>query len=194
MSSCTLPGTLRPGFAFFRYGEVAGTLAHVASLGINHVVDISDIAAMRTEMNAVTDLVQRVIPAALSITSWGIMLPDRSVYYEEAYGTAKVGSHGAATNAVNWKSATVTLTGKGQPPAPGGCVGQTRLELFTYNAYFFQPGQQFIASTGALPLDDLAVYLALNSVVWADNFGQEAIVRGRYPVQFNAAVQRKHGT
>ena len=122
------------------------------------------------------------------------MNPDGSVFHLEAFAPAIIGTHGAAVNGQDFRSATVTLTGKGSPVSAGQCGGPVRHVLYTGRAFYFAPASRTIAGGFDANLDTLRDFVTGNSVLGADYYGNVGNYKGFYQVQMNAHAQRKIGT
>lgn len=192
MATCTTPTTLRQGFVFLEYGLLTGTVTHKVAVGLDYHYSPWDTGVLFPEADLWGDAVAAVLPNSWHVTGWGTQDADHNSIYAASFIVPKVGTHAAATGAVDSLSATVTLTGKGLSVS-GGCSGQTRHVLFVGKSFEFVSGQKHIGAGTDTALDTLSLFLATNAILWADFWGQKAGVRGKYPIQQNAAAQRRLG-
>lgn len=192
MAQCTPPSVNRAGFAFLEYGLISGVVSHKVTTGLQLPYDPSDLALIFPEVDLWGDAVARCLPTTMSVTGWGTQNADHSAFSAASFGSPKLGTHGGATGAVDSYSATLTMTGRAVAGF-GLCAGEMRHVLFVGRSLEFQPGQKSLGTGVDSNFDDLATFLAAQAVLWADFYGNHGGVRGKYPVQQNAAAQRRIG-
>ncbi|HKH21941.1 MAG TPA: hypothetical protein VKB53_13930 [Gammaproteobacteria bacterium] len=169
-------------------------MTHTISFGLNRTVDITDIANLGAEAQAIADLLRAIMYVNFTITDWGIKEPNGSTYYSAPLATPRAGTHTAATGAQDLFSTTVTLTGKGDAIAPGVCTGQFRSVIYVGAAYEHARGTKKITVAGDLQLGLLVARLNASVYVGADFYGQTGQYRGLATVQYNAHTQKHAGS
>jgi len=184
------PPTRSPGFLNVPY--VLGGVEHRLAVRLLVGVDPYNTTVMRGVADNLAVLMGAVMPNTHSFTRWESYDALNSSASGGALTTPVTGTHGTNSGMQAYKSATLTLTGKGIPGAPGYAVGQTELKWRSTNSYLFTAGSKRQAVDS--PLEQLRVFLALSIYVWADFFGQKAIVRATPTVQFNAHIQKEEGS
>lgn len=186
------PGSLKLLYKF-------GGIPHRTSVNFLANIDINNISARRGNAILLASVVQGIMPSEVSIDGWALYTrpgtnQPATLIYEEPFNTPYVGAHANTALYEHYVSATFTITGQGIPGQPGYATGATRSIYFVGAAYPIHAGQ--IAATNA-QLDtaflNLKTHLAGSTFYWADFYGQKASVNILVPVQFNAAVQRRHG-
>lgn len=193
MATCTPPATLSPGFLYIKYTH-QGLVTHTARWAFIDGVDIADTVNLRAEANRIAISMRAAVPPSFSLTDWGILNRDGSLFYEEPFTSPIAGTHGTVAGSDDYFSRTITFTGHGLAPAPGVCAGPSRSVLFVGNGYHFNVGQKRISA--AVDTGLLAYWTALNTSTYlpADDYGQQFPFRGSGTVQFNAHTQRREGT
>lgn len=194
MSTCTMGSNRSPGHLFLDYIHTTQALPHKCSVRIIFGVDITDIINLRIDANDWALKVAGCMTTALRIDGWGVRASDGSFTYAEPFATSYLGLHGVTSGMQDARSSTLTFTGRGFPAIPGNCTGPARLVIHTGAAYLFTPGLKSIANGVDTGLDALAAFLLTHEDIWADYYGQPAGVNGKYPVQYNATVQKRFGT
>lgn len=192
--ACIQPTTRSLGYVFLDYTTNAGTIERRMRLRLTYPISPSDLSTIRTEAQLWASAVGACSPNSTLYSNWGTMNPDGSVFHVEALAPAVIGTHSSPTGAQAWRSATVSLTGRGEPVAGGQCAGAVRTVLYTGNAFLFVPQQKVIIAGVDTALDTLRDFLTGNSVLGADFYGNVGNWKGVYPIQFNASAQRRLGS
>jgi len=192
--ACVQPTTRSLGYVFLKYQCHAGLVKRTMRLRLTYPITPSDLSTIGPEAVLWAGYVKDTLPTNALITDWGTMNPDGSVFHVEALSPQLVGTHGAAVNGQDFRSATVTLTGKGSPVTAGQCGGPVRSVVYTGRAFYFAPAQIIIAGGFDSTLDDLRDFITGNSVLGADFYGNVGNYKGFYQVQMNAHAQRRLGT
>lgn len=191
--ACIQPSTRSLGYVFLDYTTNAGTVPRRTRLRLTYPLTPSDLTTIRAEAQLWATYIGACSPNTTLFANWGTMNPDGSIYHVESLSPQIIGTHSSPTGAQAWRSATVTITGKGEPVSGGQCSGAVRSVLFTGNAFLFTPQQKFIIAGVDTSLDALRDFLTGNSVLGADYYGNVGNWKGIYPIQFNAHAQRKLG-
>lgn len=194
MSTCTIPTTYSPGHLFLDYSHTTQAQEHRTSVRYQYGTDLADIPARRLEAEDVAVLLQACQTVAFDITGWGIRDASGGVVYAEPFHSPYTGSHPVASGMADARSSTVTITGKGIPFNPGDCSGPTRMVFHVGSAILFSPGKKYMPNGEDSDFDNLAGFFLGHAWLWSDYYGQAAGVNSRYPVQYNARVQKKVGT
>lgn len=185
-----IPTTTSPG----KLVLIANTETMTHLMGLRYVHDV----ALPTEAEALADatafanVVKQLLINQTSIVGYRITDPHGATIIEGAFTPAIMGA--ALDTSGSFRSKTITVTGKGIPIVSGTRAGQTRVVIFSYGAVAFAAGQKSIVLSSISTFVPFVTYLRDNPRVWADFYGQKALVRGIAPIQFNAHVQRKYGT
>ena len=183
------PTTRSPGKLVLIYQ--AGGQQHLTGVRYLTGIALPDDATALTDATDFANVVKACLTAAESITGYRITDPLGATIIEGSFAAAIAGTHGGGGE--QWKSHTVSLTGKGTALVSGERVGQTRMVMYVLDAYSSTAGQKTIAISADTQLAALKAYLIASDRIWADYYGQKAIVRGLATVQFNAHAQRKYG-
>lgn len=191
---CTPGGTLSPGYIYLNYVHTTQAIDHRTRVRLHYGVDPADTTTMQTLADGWANQIQPCLSTFFTLTDWGTLDENQTPVVSGTLTAALVGSHSVGTGAEDYRSRTVTFTGRGQSLTPGQCTGEARMVLFVGNTYNFTPGQRNIASGVDVALDGLRTFLDNHPLLWSDYYGHFAGVRGKYPVQLNAAVQRRHGS
>jgi len=192
--ACVQPTTRSLGYVFMKYNCHAGLIVRSMRLRLTYPITPSDLSTIRPEVVLWAGVVKDCLPTNALLTDWGTMNPDGSVFHLEALSPALIGTHGAAVNGQDFRSATVTMTGKGDPVTAGQCGGPVRHVLYTGRAFYFAPAQRTIAGGFDSALDALRDFITGNSVLGADFYGNVGNYKNFFQVQMNAHAQRKVGT
>lgn len=169
-----------------------GDIAHEASVRLVHGVDLDDIAALRTDAIEIAEAMQPLLTAAFTIVGWRVKDATHVRVYEEFFTTGYVGVHTSTLQ--EWKSFSLTLTGRGVSPTVTEARGQTRFPLYTGASYPPVAGEKWIDGTADVHWAGLVSTFNLSTRYFADMFGQKAVPRALVMAQFNAHVQRVHGS
>lgn len=92
-----------------------------------------------------------------------------------------------------YRSRTLTVTGRGFPALVGWQPGETRTVFFIRDGYPLYPGIRKVASSAFVGLTLYYNWLISNPYLFADFYGQKAIPRVNWCLQFNSHSQRKYG-
>lgn len=186
----TDPGTRSPGHLYLMYS--VGGYIHRISLALVNGVDIEDVAALRTDAAAFADVFKGVLGGDSSILAWGVAPTGMSTGYEEPFSPAIVGTH--ASSSPTYYSLTLTMSGNGTATSVGGAKGKTRVVWFTGGTLHPTAGTKQIPNTAEAPFVALANWLHTNLRCFADFYGQKAEPKSYVTCQFNARIQRTHGS
>lgn len=191
------PPTRTPGSLKLKYTK--NGLQHTCSVNFLANIDINDIAARRVNANELAALVQAVSTNTTFITDWSLYTRPGAVgpptlIYTEPFSPVIQGTFGHVTGARDYLSLTTTVTGQGTPGAPGYTTGPCRMVVFIGDGIFPLPGSKTIASNITPQWDAMITGLAQSTSFWADFYGQKAMPHINMPVQWNAHVQRVHGS
>lgn len=192
--ACTQPSTRSLGYVFLDYTTQGGLTRRRMRLRLTYPVDPSDLATIGAEAALWAADVGPCLPNNCLIENWGTMNPDGTIYHVESLSPQVLGTHATPTGNEDWRSTTVTITGRGQPVSAGQCAGPVRTVLYVSKAFVFHAGQKNIVGGVDTALDTLRDFLTGNSVLGADYYGNVGNYRSVYPIQFNAHAQRKLGT
>jgi len=139
--------------------------------------------------------VWRGIVTAQFVCAQFSMLDDLGrLLYTAPLTAPQTGGHGAATGALDYASRTLCFTGHAAPGTLGDCSGEAIHRVFVGAGYEFIARQKFMVPGADASVDAYATFLDGNTDLFCDYYGRHALTRGRYPVQFNAAAQRRNGT
>lgn len=191
--SCLPSNNRSPGYIYVEYEHTSQSLAHRVRIRLHYGVDPADTLAAATAANQWANLLQDCVTNDFRFVAWGTLDAQKNPVASGAFAAPYVGTHVAAAGAQDYRSATVTITGRGQSLNVGECTGEARMVLFTGRTYLFLPGQKNIPAGVDTALDALRDFLDNHGYLWSDFYGHFAGARGRYPVQKNAAIQRRHG-
>lgn len=192
------PPTRTPGSLKLLYKHAG--LDHKMTVNLLANVDINDFVARRGDANQLADLVADVVPNSVTIGGWGLYTrpgvgTPPQLIYQESFPNGIIGAAAPVTGYRDYNSNTVTLTGRGTPGGPGYAAGEMRLVVFCGIAIRPEPGEKSrpianLTSDWVL----LQQFLDSSPNLWADFYGQKGHTRPLAPLQFNAHVQRVHGT
>ena len=169
-----------------------GGVEHRFAVRLLYGVDPLNAGIMGGTAQTIAAIMSNVFPNTHSMARWETYDNNNSALSGGNLPTVVTGSHGTNSGMQPYKSAYIQFTGKGIAAAPGYAVGQTRLGWRSLNSYTILAGsKRQLLDT---PLDSLRVFLSGSVYVWADFFGQKALVRGTPTVQFNAHIQRVEGS
>lgn len=188
----TAPSTRSPGKLAIMYNNTL--TRHQAVVNFITGVDIEDVATIRTNADALGEIIKACLTNTETLTGFRILASDGSRLYEENFASAKVGTHAVATGVPAYYSATVTIPGNGVPTLLAAGSGRTIFRLFTRNAVAFPIGGKYLATPVDAAFVALQNHLKTNLRYFADFYGQHADPSGVFACQFNAAIQRRIGT
>lgn len=193
--ACTQPSTRSPGYLALIYQHVTQNIAHRMRVRLRLGANPYSASAMATAADSWSDAASGILSAQFSIVGWASYNADGDAVLTGNFGAPVSGAHAVSGGTQDYRSATITFTGRGEPASDGDCVGEARNVVFTGQTYDFVPGERrFVISTDA----NMLVYinfLHTNAVgLWADYYGVRAGVRGTATVQYNAATQKRSGT
>lgn len=191
---CTIGSARSLGFAFLDYTVGLPGLAHRTHVHLAGGVSPLDLAILTLPIDNWGDLVAAILPSNAAVTGWGTQDADGAVVHIATFSPVKIGTHTTASGAVDAASRSLTLTGRGAPSSLGICTGEARTRIYVGVAFNWASRQRFLAAGSDAAVDALAAFLDANLLFWADFYGQPAGVRSRYPVQYNAYIQRRVGT
>lgn len=193
--SCTVPLTLSPGFLFLDYVHSTAGLSHRTHARMRLGEDPLDDAFWSLEATYWANLMSAVVSSKIRIDGWGAQDLTGRVLYQFAFGSAFLGSHAVAAGALDYRSRTLTVTGRGKPASPGVCSGEARTVIFVADSYEYTAGTKKLVAGTDPAVDALVAGLQdAGHPFWCDYYGQKAGARPDAPIQFNARVQRKYGT
>lgn len=192
--ACIDPGTVSPGYLRLDYVHSSQSLAHSTRARFVLGVDPLDVSVIDPTAIAWAAVWKGIVTSAFVCGGYSVLRPDGTVIYQNSFNTPVAGVHGSASGALDYASRTICFTGKGLPPAAADCSGEAIGRVFVGAAYEFIARQKYMVPGADASVDAYAAFLDANSIIWADEFGQNAGVRPRYPVQFNAYAQGRNGT
>lgn len=190
MAELPAPTTRSPGKLKLIY--TAGALVHEVGTNFNETVDVTDVATIRTEAEALAAVVGPAMPNTCVITSWKITDPTGVTLYEENFTSPITGSKGGLGDDTQSDSSSMALTGKGQPEV-GLKQGQTKFTIFPnyYNPNTWNVARQPITVFG--PMGAIRDFLNTSTVTGADFYGSPASWRAYVDLQINAHYQKRYG-
>lgn len=194
MATCTFPGTTSPGYLRLDYLHTTQSIAHSTRARILRGNDPADIVLMTSIAVDWVNVWKGVCPSQFTCGGFSVLRPDGSLLYSSAFVTPTTGAHAHASGALDYASRTLAFTGRGIPDTAVECSAEEIGRLFVGDAFEFVARQKFMTPGADAGVDAYATFLSTNSIIWADEYGQKAGVRPRYPVQFNAYAQRRNGT
>lgn len=185
------PGSRSPGHLFLQYNDRG--LDHTCSVALVDGVDIQLVTALETDATELAGYVAACLPPSCTITGWGVRPAGGGPTYTALFDPALPGTHSFDASFPAFYSATVTVMGRSAGTGVGAARGNTRIVLFTSNAYVLTPGE--LVMTGVLPAAIASLMFGLSSSTryFADSYGQKADPTGRVTVQFNAMIQKSKG-
>jgi len=187
----TDPGTRSPGRLFIAYNDRG--LEHSCGVRLVAGTDIQGVTDLRTDATDFANALAAALPVNRTITGWGLRLATGGPSYTEAFPDPIPGTHGFNASVPDYYSATVTLDGRSAGTGVGAARGNSRIVLFTGNAYNMAVGQTIMVGTVDPALVSLAFILGESTRLWADFYGQKIDWTGRVTLQFNAAIQKSKG-
>ena len=192
MPAILAPTTRSPGKLVILYRNTL--LTHQMAVNYTSAVDMTDLASHRTRAASLATVLQPVLPTTETIYAWRILDPNGVRLYEEAFTTAFVGTHVAATGNTAAYSLSLTIPCNGTPTPITAGSGNTLVRFFTRTAYTPVPGSKYLATPFDTAMLNLIALLAGSAPYPADFYGQKAIPVGVVAVQYNAAVQKRWGS
>jgi hypothetical protein len=192
--SCIDSGFLSPGYLRLDYVHSSQSIPHSTRARLIFGVDPLDVGLMESTADDWAGWWAGVVPASFTCSSYSVLRHDGSLLYSGTLPGSQIGVHPSAAGSGDYASRTLCFTGRGLPAALSECSGEAIGRLFVGSGYEFVARQRFMVNGVDAGVDNYAQFLRLNTVVWADEFGNKANVRGRYPVQFNAYAQGRNGT
>jgi len=192
--ACTDPLTISPGFLRLDYLHSTQSLSHSTRARLVFGVDPTDVALMGLTALDWAVAWRGIVPPQFVCGGYSVLRHDGSLMYSNSFGTATAGTHAVAGGALDYASRTLAFTGRGIAGTAVECSGEEIGRVFVGGAYEFIPRQKFMVPGADAAVDAYAVFLEDSTVIWADEFGNKAGIRPRYPVQFNAHAQGRNGT
>jgi hypothetical protein len=191
MSLILAPPTVSPGKLAITYH--AGIATHQASVNYIQGVDISNLAAIQTDADQLSDRMALVTPPTVGFDGWKLLSPDGQTLASGVLTAPGPGSHGTDPGMRAYQSPTIKILGTGIPASVLTGNGRTSLLLFVMNAYALNPLMKRLSPIDT-PLTTLVDFLNASTRFWADFYGQKAAYTGRVHVQFNAHEQKRTGS
>lgn len=193
--SCTQPATRSPGYLALIYQHTSQLLPHRMRVRLQLGADPYNSGQMSTAADSWSDAASGILNPGFNITGWASYNADGDSVLTGSFGASIPGAHSSPVGTQDYKSATITFTGRGIPGSTGECSGEARNVVFCGATYLFVPGERkfVIATDAALVL--YVNFLVANGVkLWGDYYGNRAGARGLATVQYNAATQKRSGT
>src|SRR3569832_1479757 len=187
------PGTRSPGKLVLEY--TSDGVEHTTGLHAVSDVDLNDIATIRTDAEQFAGTIKLILHFMATITGWKVTDPGGATLYAAAFSPPVAGIHPDGSDAGHWRSATLTILGKGAAIGVGSASGRTSLRIYTSAAYGLPKGAKYLPLPNDATLNNVLDWLATGTLRWfADFYGQHADPTGRKTVQYNAHTQRIHGS
>ncbi len=164
---------------------------HTMSVGLLSGNDPGDFGTMLAGAQSLATVVKDIMPAFVQLTGFHTLLPSGRIGVSGALDPPLSGGH--VSSGEQWRSNTLTFSGRGQANVDFGRLGSTRLVVHVYGAYQPTATEKTLPITSSSQLGAVSATLAGSSIFWADYNGIKASVRGFCLQQFNAHTQKKEG-
>lgn len=192
--ACIDSGFISPGYLRLEYIHSTQSLPHSTRARLCFGIDPMDTVVIDPVAQAWANVWKEVCTPQFVCGGYSVLRPDGTVIYQVPFIAPVVGTHSPATGALDYASRTVCFTGRGQPSTAIECSGEAVGRLFVGSAFEFIARQKFMVPGADTGVDNYAAFLSGSLVIWADEFGNPANTRPRFPVQFNAHAQGRNGT
>lgn len=165
--------------------------AHTFSVGLLFACPPTDFVDLDSAANDLAGVVKGMLPNTVTITGWHSLNNLGERVLENAITPPLVGSHG--TSGPDWRSNTLTFSGRGASGTGDTRNGSTRMVLHVYNAFPPSSTETRLPTTSDIALGQVANFLRTDTRIWSDFNANKATVNGYVTQQFNSHTQKREG-
>lgn len=184
------PTTRSPGHIYLRYSQL--DIEHTMSCRLVGDIWPESFSTLQDDADNWAAAMGLVMSPAFNLYGWGLRDNDGHNVYESPLSSVVTGELSAYAG-VEWKSTTLTALGRGTSLGAEYASGRALFRWYVGSAFIVAVGEKALYSATDSHLAGLQTFLNTNLNIFADFYGQKATCGGKFPFQYNAHAQRKHG-